>query len=750
MLQICLLPKETRPGSTAPLLDLRGDPHADPALEPVQLLEGTEYRYAFHLGRSEVRIDTDKPEVFAPDSEDGLTGRLRPGLYTGSLRVAVLVDSVETGQVALEVRSRKLEYLRHYRWMLRDIADQCVEAVMERFAPSEQRFAIQDSHDAATLYQRFAFLRSLVTGESFEAAIREVLARPHVTWEEEEHLRRPEQGIPASSRTARQFWAAGPRVRGSEGGAVTAAAGVPARIKVSRTEATVDNAPNRFVKFALLRWRDIVAAIGERMAGLEDSPVARRGAREIRIVQEQLDGLLAEELFREVGDLTHFPAGNQVLQKREGYRDLFRAYLQCEVAAKLAWRGGEDVYGAGQRDLATLYEYWAFMQLATTIARLCSGGLDLSSLFELQEDGLSIGLRRGYELAFCGGVTRLGRRLRVTLWFNRTFAKSSGTSWTRPMRPDCSICIESSQGDQASFEPVWLHFDAKYRIENLLEILGDKGRDEAEDVAVAGSQIAAEKKGQAKRTDLLKMHAYRDAIRRSVGAYVLYPGTERETCQEYHEILPGLGAFALRPAETGEVDGGFVLAQFLDDVLTHVASQLTQHERGRYWVREVFDRKAIVRARAPAVPFLHRPAADTLALLGYVKSGEHLAWIRSTKRYNLRADGRTGSVGLGSRELAVDLVLLYGDSLDQVELWEVESQPEVWTRNRMLEAAYPTPRGDVYWCLCLGRDVTGTWSMPLTRERVTAIRNGAAPGAPFGAPVTVTWLELAEGFASGS
>ena len=99
-----------------------------------------------------------------------------------------------------------------------------------------------------------------------------------MTWEEEEQLRRPEQGIPASSRTARQFWAAGPRVRGHEGGAVTAAAGVPARIKVSRTEATVDNAPNRFVKFALLRWRDIVVAIGERMAGLEDSPVARRGA----------------------------------------------------------------------------------------------------------------------------------------------------------------------------------------------------------------------------------------------------------------------------------------------------------------------------------------------------------------------------------------------------------------------------------------------------------------------------------------
>jgi len=33
------------------------------------------------------------------------------------------------------------------------------------------------------------------------------------------------------------------------------------------------------------------------------------------------------------------------------------------VASKLSWQGGDDVYGAGQRDVATLYEYWAFLSL---------------------------------------------------------------------------------------------------------------------------------------------------------------------------------------------------------------------------------------------------------------------------------------------------------------------------------------------------------------------------------------------------
>jgi len=741
-IRIALLPRDKRDQSPSPLIDLRGDLERDPVLEPVQLLEGMEYRYLFSLSDHNGPISTDRPEIFIADDESGQAGRLRAGLYTGLLPVLVSADGVPVGRVSLEVRSRKLDYLQHYRWMLRDIASEVTEVLMERFAASELRFAVEQSRDAPTLYQRFAFLKSLIAGESFEAAIHKVLTQPFVSWVDEEEFRRPGAGIRANSRVARELAASGPRVASAVPGLPFAT--LPARVRVSRTEATVDNTPNRFVKFALTRWRDLVGAIHERLSVLPESTITERGLRETKDVGDRLSALLSEELFRELGAMNQFPVSNQVLQKRAGYRDLFRSYLECELAAQLSWIGGEDVYGAGQRDVAALYEYWAFFQLARGVADLCSEPFSLADLVEEGDDGLTLALRRGRQRVLSGRVERLGRRLRVELWFNRRFgAGPSGGSWSRPMQPDCSLCVRMEDGIPGRFEPVWLHFDAKYRVEDVLEILGSPDVPETTvDVVAEEASVADVRKG-AKRDDLLKMHAYRDAIRRSAGAYVLYPGTEGETCEEYHEILPGLGAFPLRPSDLGAAEGEGPLRDFLAAVLFHIASQVTQHERGRYWESAAFDVSTRTKVGVPAAGFLSRPPADTLVLLGYVKNRAHLEWIRSTQRYNLRADGRTGSVGLHSRELAADVVVLHESTAASAELWRVVGGPQLLTREDLLAMDYPSPGGRLYMCLPIERIEQSQWGARLTPTVIAELRRRASPTAAFGAPVVTTWLELA-------
>ncbi|MCP3020336.1 DUF2357 domain-containing protein [Cupriavidus basilensis] len=94
-----------------------------------------EYRYTWgKLAPGIGSITADPEEIFQPDSVEGQSGRLRPGLSTGTVRVVLCDGAVMLGQQEFEVRFRKLTYLSEYRRMLRDIAERMTELVMDRFA----------------------------------------------------------------------------------------------------------------------------------------------------------------------------------------------------------------------------------------------------------------------------------------------------------------------------------------------------------------------------------------------------------------------------------------------------------------------------------------------------------------------------------------------------------------------------------------------------------------------------------------
>jgi predicted component of viral defense system (DUF524 family) len=747
--------------TTPPLLDERREPDADPAVEPIQLLEGEEYRFEF-LGLDAFQsLTTDRPEIFTPDDETGRAGRLRPKLYTGTLPIRVLSNEQEVARLSVEVRSRKLDYLRQYRWMLRDLAEDSAELVMARFGPAEQRFTPNYRVETRTAYQRFAFLRALIEGESFGAAIGQVVKRPYVQWVEIRELRAPNRGLRMSSSVARQLTRPGPRIAAGEASQGTGLKTFPKEVEMTRAEETLDNTPNRFVKFVLERWRGEVTAIEDSLLRQPESAPIFRGRREVAAVKARIDELLAHELFREVGDLRRLPFENPVLLSREGYRDVLDAYLKSDLAAQLAWAGGDDVYGAGQRDVATLYEYWVFLKLSGIISRLCRTPFDFTRLLELTEDGLSLNLARGRKQVLEGQTVRLGRRLGLTLWFNRQFPARSGleSSWTRAMRPDCSLQLRSLEDRPLAEADVWVHFDAKYRIEHLEEILG------AAEIPSENEDEGERELATATRVDLLKMHAYRDAIRRSAGAYVIYPGDEKVECKEYHEILPGLGAFGLRPTENGGAIGASVISAFVDDVIGHVAAQVSQHERGRYWRRRVYDGPRATDQAVHFAPFLAQPPADTQVLLGYVKAPAYLRWIRNQRRYALPGDRESGRVGLRGKDLGADLLLLYGESVDPPELWYVVGEPEVLPVERVYPGesghivsesgmAYGTPveladvppspstARDLFLCLPIEPVEPGAWTSHFTQQQVEAVRTRLAPSAVRGVPVMASWLDL--------
>ncbi|HEY3367280.1 MAG TPA: DUF2357 domain-containing protein [Symbiobacteriaceae bacterium] len=725
-------------GAVPPIANLRDDPDRDPSVEPFQIREGTEYLYRIHLDNAATGdVDLEPRELFSADTPDWRQGRLRPRLATGTLTVTVRVGEQVMGHALLEVRSLKLGYLQEYRWMLEYLAEKLTEVVMERFAPTEQRFAMDDTTDATTLYQQFAFLKHLISGPTFELAMQQILARPHRTWLTEEEAVRPGQSLPAGSAACRQMARAGRRVPWEVPGAPLST--LPAVLMKQRTQETLDTPENRFIQFALTRWRNFVLDVENALAREKPNAPVRRGLREVGIIAGRLDEVLASDLFDEVGPLVQFPEGSQVLQKREGYREIFRAYIQFETAALLTWEGGADVYAAGRRDVAKLYEYWVFFRLVEIVSRICQQDFDLRSLFEWRKDGLGVAIKRGEARALAGSVSLLGRRLEIELWYNPEFSQTSnhGRSWTTKMKPDYSLRIKPA----ISYldEEVWLHFDAKYRVEAATDLfVDDLGAD-----GEAGLPAAQGRELKAKPGDLYKMHTYRDAIKRSAGAYVIYPGTDKVEKQEYHELLPGLGAFPLRPLEDGEGSGEQALERFIRKALHHLAAQQTEHERTRYWIHAanhpVHDRPQ----HSEVVPFLSHPPADTKVLLGYVRRRRQWEWIESQLRYNLRADDRDGSVRIfGSEEIAAEFVVLYADFTQELQLWRVTGPPEIWTRERMVKSGYHEPGSSAYICLPIEPVEAETWLSRIPRQRFGSLRRQKKGDAPRGTPVATTWAEL--------
>lgn len=709
-----------------PLLLRRGPQrHAD-----ALLLEEAEYLYEVRLP-FDTSVSVEPAELLDADDATGLRGRFRPRQFVGVLPVSFRTDEGQVLRCRLEVRSRKLDYDSDYRSMLASIARESTELLMHRFGPSVLKaFAPSLPLDPKTVYQRFAFLHSLLTSSEFEAAHAAIRSRPHTNFDPELEERPLSRGARSTSAGLRQIG----RLEAGRRAGVAA----PAHLTIThrRFESTTDTEPNRFVRMAFEHWRAVAVRVTDALAGVDGAP-AERGRREAEEVLVRLDEMLAASPLREAGRLTHFPVANQVLQKREGYREVLSAFFQSELAAQLDWEGSEDVFEAGRRDVATLYEYWCFLQLRRILERLCGGGFDPAPLFEITDSGLSLVLKRKQECVLQGSLSRQGRRVDVQLWFNRHFAKRD-ESWSRAMRPDCSVRIAVDRHFSSQSSDFWLHFDAKYRVEHLTQIFADDV-DNLDEADAPSDSPASTAPTLAKRSDLLKMHAYRDAIRRSAGSYVLFPGdvASGEELTMYGELLPGLGAFPMRVGPNGEADASTAsnLFSFLGRVVDHAANQATQHERSRYWASKVFGYDPMT---VEAVPFLREPPADTLVLLGFVRGPEHLRWIEERRLYNLRADSRTGSVRADSRALAASFVLLYGDAID-LQLWSVGDAPRVLDHATMSLLGYPDPRSSAYFCLPLDQLLSSNAHL-LARNISAVLAEG--PARAHGEPIAVNWGTL--------
>lgn len=683
-LVICVHTKQ-RNGVPAILYDKEKLSSGEPQ---IQLLEGCEYEYS--LSVPEYRLDCTGRlrNIIFPNkirvNKSNDSGRIRTGLNVGILDLVLLdVNGNVADRLPIEVRSEKIGYRDDYRVMLEFITNRCIDLLTRIRSPASGLMMPDPGNDPKTIGQRFAFLQSIIGSQEFTDALERITQLPHESLERIFKKVPSSRGFRPSSYAAKRIACSSRRTQLVKSHPMAEKFdSFPEYIRLPHKCITTDTPENRFIKFALQNFLFFLKKMNHKLKSLgeADNSILRR---EIGNLETQLESTISKPFFREISDPYVLPLQSPILQKKDGYREVFHAWIYFYAAASLVWDGGDDVYHAGRRDIATLYEYWAFFKLLDIVADV----FDLSvhpceDLIEETKDGFGLKLKIGRHIAIEGTYTKEESILNVRFSYNKTFSRArgiedseglktypSGGSWTERLRPDYTLSLWPQPFTENEAEKqeliIHVHFDAKYRVDNITDLFGrDDSNLSGEEL---NEELTEEKKsqqqGKYERADLLKMHAYRDAIRRTAGAYILYPGQKSYNLLGFHEILPGLGAFPMRPVSGNDSDSEEI-KKFIKKIVEHISDRATHRESQTYHLARIHNiSKASSVFRDLSITskdgqIRHTPPQETFVLVVSYKDGKELEWTKQNNLVIVNLEDECGELKLSTEIIGAQYVLM--------------------------------------------------------------------------------------------
>lgn len=707
-----------------------------------QLLEGKEYEYEL------VDDSLNEPADWSLEGPASMVqknprhknrGVITTGIYVGTAHFKAVKNVANEGvPVDFEVLSVKTSYRSDYRHMLSDITSYYTDLVMQQGSPVTQKFEVDYDTPQHTLYQKFAFVKSIVEDEQFDEAIHKIVSNPVRKWAKTTVERHIESVRKLSKSSLHQIVTRNDRVPYS--GVIEGLESLPRYLTVSHKTDSIDTPENQFVKYVLTSFYGFCSSLGTKKNATPQLRI------EIDAVCNILAGYMNGLFFKDVSNPSQLNLGSPMLQRKEGYREILQAWLIFDLAAKLTWNGGDDVYEAGKKNVAVLYEYWLFFKLMECVSEVFNvPTVEKQCLISNDADGINLEIRQGHTKMIHGQTMAGNRRLNISLYYNRTFSHTddiySSGSWTMNMRPDYTLSIWPGEMTETDAERedaiVHIHFDAKYRLNKI--IIEDKEID----LEAREEELQNEKEDREidiyKRGDLLKMHAYKDAIRRTGGAYVLYPGTEKKIRKGFHEIIPGLGAFCIAPGHEDEQVPA--LKRFLREIVDHFMDRTSQREKVAVAEHEIHSTPPDPFYEMFPEPYGNPIFADAVTVLvGCYKSEEHLKWILTNGKYNIRCGGeREGAVELTDSFINAQYLLLYdlADLSIKHIMKMTKKHPVVVTDKMLGEMDYPEPTpGQMYMLY----DVSGEMVEPELVDRpwyIDPIVEGKN-----GAPQTATYTNL--------
>ena len=711
-----------------------------------QLVEGC--YYDFEISDSSFILGDVGENIIQQHRRTTNLGTISPNIFVGMLSIPLLEKetSQERYKVELEVQSIKSGYRDDYRDMLELITEKCTDLLLQASSPVSQHFEIDYTKNSQTLYQKFAFIKSVIGTDEFAEAVHRIVSAPVTKWTEiteEKDIRNTRR---FSNSQIKEILNGGKRTKIPESHYLRnySLETLPERISTIRKTDSADTPENRFIKHALENFLKFCTDINKKAKEFGHKKMDNESEKLIRELESQLH----HTVFKSISRPTSLKLNSPVLQRKEGYREILRVWLMFDLAAKLIWTGGDDIYSGGKKDIATLYEYWLFFKLLDLFNSIFDiEPKGISDLIKETPDGLNLQIKQGKFTALNGIYDSGNRKLNIRFNYNRSFSgkktyPDSG-SWTTTLRPDYTLSfwphgISESEAEKQELI-VHVHFDAKYKIANLTDLLEQNTDNDLNE------EKTENRKGIYKNADLLKMHAYKDAIRRTGGAYILYPGDKSINKKGFHEIIPGLGAFPVRPSKSDSGIGE--LKSFILEIIDHFINRASQREKIAYRTFDTYKTPPksnnIINESLPEPYNKNRDLIpdDTFVLIGYYHSLEQYDWIRKNKLYNFRMGLGPGSLTLNKETVSSKYLLLHtrGDE-NSGDIWRIVSKgPKVYSKDDLIKMGYSRPSQENYLIFQLE---------PVTDPEFKGVRwdfkklNNFPTGSAISLPFTASLTEL--------
>lgn len=494
----------------------------DKLINKIYLLEESEYKLEYKA--NPIKIE-NKDNIFISlrrnDSNDInfktwiSGGFLNFKSYAGKTFIDIKFDDGFLFKLPIEVRSKKIDYESQYQTMIEYLADYTSNLMLNYKGPIYQSQSLENHRQ--TDYDYFLILTNIFKKQKLPT-VYEYLSRNLISTLITENESKPINFASNIGINEIINIAFNPdNLIESENIHLIPYKNkwyVPEEIIEETHIDTLDNLENRFYKYFLELLEDVIVSLLSRI----DDGYEKDKLKEYK---EEVSYYLSSNYFKQISNLDYLPLNSQVLQKKEGYRDILKYYFMLELGVKISWKELDNTVKGFQKRLSQLYEMWGFFELLTILEEITSSKIT-DELISLDKDSLSVNLNEGDIIDSFNKITCNEKDVQIKYMYNKTFSERGNDeeygSYSVELRPD--FTIELLYENQRKF----IHFDTKYKVYN--------------------------KNGKESYNpeDIKKMNTYKDAIKNTIGAYVLYPGNDKEGIyEEIKDTGIGVGAFPLNP-----------------------------------------------------------------------------------------------------------------------------------------------------------------------------------------------------------